>query len=166
MSDLWKVCARGSAPLRGFNIFLVLYLFYTVFIICRCYFSFVFLCCFLGLRQGLRPIYIYIYIFIYMAFRMHLRRGLRQLFFSHAPFAFPMCLELSQCNHASVHASNLSCSPHVFYVLSGHSLDRPAPVIPIVSWLLISFIFPLSPPYISNIFPKRDLRQVCASHFF
>ena len=55
MSDLWKVCARGSAPLRGFNILLVLYVFYNVFIICRCYFSFVFLCCVLGLR----PIYIY-----------------------------------------------------------------------------------------------------------
>ena len=58
------------------------------------------------------------------------------------------------------------CSPHIFYVLSGHSLDRPAPVIPIVSWLVISFTFPLPPPYTSNIFPKRDLRQVCASHFF
>ena len=58
------------------------------------------------------------------------------------------------------------CSPHIFYVLSGHSLDRPAPVIPIVSWLVISFTFPLPAPYTSNIFPKRDLRQVCTSHFF
>ena len=56
-------------------------------------------------------IYRYIYIYICMAFRMHLRRGLRQLFF-HAPFAFPMCLELSQCNHASVHASNLLFTEH------------------------------------------------------
>ena len=43
------------------------------------------------------------------------------------------------------------CSPHIFYVLSGHSLDRPAPVIPIVSWLVISFIFPL-PPLILPIY--------------
>ena len=43
------------------------------------------------------------------------------------------------------------CSPHIFYVLSGHSLDRPAPVIPIVSWLVISFTFPL-PPLILPIY--------------
>ena len=55
------------------------------------------------------------------------------------------------------------CSPHIFYVLSGHSLDRPAPVIPIVCWLVISFTFPLPPPlyfqYISKTRPAPGLRQ-------
>ena len=156
MSDLWKVCARGSAPLRGFNMFLVLYLFYNVFIICRCYLLFVFLCCFLGLRQGLRPIYIYIYgisdasaprsapIFFLMR-RLHflcvwsflnaiMPLYMQAIFFSLSiSLIFPLC------------------SPHIFYVLSGHSLDRPAPVIPIVSWLVISFIFPF-PPLILPIY--------------
>ena len=171
MSDLWKVCARGSAPLRGFNIFLVLYLFYNVFIICRCYFSFVFLCCFLGLRQGLRPIYIYIYgISDASAPRsaptFFLMRRLHFLcVWSFLNAIMPLYMQAIFFS-LSISLIFPLCSPHIFYVLSGHSLDRPAPVIPIVSWLVISFTFPLPPPYTSNIFPKRDLRQVCASHFF
>ena len=172
MSDLWKACARGSAPLRGFNIFLVLYVFYNVFIIRRCYFSFVFLCCFLGLRQGLRPKY---NIYIYGISDASAPRSAPTFFLmrrSHflcvSSFLNAIMPLYMQAIFFSLSISLIFplCSPHIFYVLSGHSLDRPAPVIPIVSWLVISFTFPLPPPYTSNIFPKRDLRQVCASHFF
>ena len=129
---------------------------------------------FFGSAPGSAP-YIYIYIYIYMAFRMHLRRGLRQLFFSCAVCISCVCWSFlnaimplyMQAIFFSLSISLIFplCSPHIFYVLSGHSLDRPAPVIPIVSWLVIFFTFPLPPPYASNICPKRDLRQACASHF-
>ena len=67
------------------------------------------------------------------------------------------------------------CSPHIFYVLSGHSLDRPAPVIPIVSWLVISFTFPLPPPlilpiYVQNVTCARPAPvtffEVVLAHYF
>ena len=44
---------------------------------------------FFGLRQGLRPIYIYIYIYIYMLFQDGLRRGLRRGFVFMRLFNFP-----------------------------------------------------------------------------
>ena len=62
---------------------------------------------FFGPAPGPAP-YIYIYIWHFGCTCAKVCAN----FFSHAPFAFPMCFELSQCNHASVHASNLLFTEH------------------------------------------------------
>ena len=93
-----------------------------------------------------------LYIYIYMAFRIGLRRDLRRDFVS--------CIFYISC---SCHAFCMQFMPllmqanHFFHStkctrVTYGSLDWSAPVTPIVSWLVISCIFPYGPPLIFPIY--------------
>ena len=114
-------------------------------------------------------------LYIYMAFRMHLRRGLRQLFFSGAVCvsyvfgAFSMQSCLCTCKQSSFHWAFPWYFLYVPRICSMYCLVTPSiglhqsfPLF--LGWWFLYLSF--TPPYTSNIFSKRDLRQVCASHFF
>ena len=127
---------------------------------------------FFGSAPGSAP-----YIYIYMAFRMHLHQGLRQLFFSCAVCisyvfgAFSMQSCLCTCKQSSFHWAFPWYFLYVPRIFSIYFLVSPSIGLHQSFPFLLGWWFPLhflyaSPPYISNIFTKQDLRQVCASHFF